>query len=164
MAVEKKQILTICTGNVCRSPMAEKLLQHALRAEAAPLNELTVRSAGVAAGYGEAASRNSVEALKRVDISLNDHQSQPLTDELLKDTFLVLGMTESHLQVLQHYFPNYQGRFALFREFMPPEASPQIPDPFGQSLPAYKECMDSMVEAIPSILAYLKKEYKGASQ
>jgi protein-tyrosine-phosphatase len=50
MAQDRNLILTVCTGNVCRSPMAEKLLQHALAAEGAPLDQLNVESAGVAAG------------------------------------------------------------------------------------------------------------------
>ena len=50
MASERNLILTICTGNVCRSPMAEKLLQHALAGQGAPLNQIEIVSAGVAAG------------------------------------------------------------------------------------------------------------------
>jgi protein-tyrosine phosphatase len=57
MKTERNLILTICTGNTCRSPMAEKLLQHALAAEGEPLNQLTVASAGVAAGEGSPASK-----------------------------------------------------------------------------------------------------------
>ena len=48
----------------------------------------------------------------------------------------------------------------LFRGFMGPEADEQIHDPYGQNFDAYKACLDSMIEAIPSIVAYIKKEYK----
>ena len=94
MARDRNLILTICTGNVCRSPMAEKLLQHALAVEGAPFDQLSIESAGVAAGYGEPASSNSVAALKRVHIDLGKHQSQPVTQEMLDRAFLVLGMTD----------------------------------------------------------------------
>ena len=86
--------------------MAEKLLQHALNAEQAPLNKLTVVSAGVAAGYDDPASENSVAALKKVNIDLSLHKSQPITQSLIDRCFAIFGMTESHLDVLYRYYPD----------------------------------------------------------
>lgn len=66
-------LLAICTGNTCRSPMAAKLLQHALAAEKAPLNQIAVESAGAAAAWGSPASENVIEALENVSIDLSPH-------------------------------------------------------------------------------------------
>ena len=160
MTSERNLILTICTGNVCRSPMAEKLLQHALAGQDTPLNQIEIVSAGVAAGYGEPASVNSVTALKKVKIDLDGHKSQPVTQDLIDRAFLILGMTQSHIDTLNYYHTDLPERVHLFREFMGKDDSPEIPDPYGQNYTAYAACFDSMAEAIPSLVAYLKNEYK----
>mgnify|MGYP005679843075 FL=1 len=161
MANQRNLILTICTGNICRSPIAEKLLQNALSLEAEPINLLEVVSAGVAAGYGIPASKNSITALKKVQIDLTRHKSQPVTEDLIERAFAIFGMTQSHLDALRYQYHDLPKRVHLFREFMKVDNEIEIPDPYGQNYTAYSECFDSMVKAIPSLVTYLKKEYKG---
>jgi len=160
MATERNLVLTICTGNICRSPMAARLLQHALEAEDGPVSRLEVASAGVAAAPGQPASANSVTALKKVGIDLGRHQSQPLSSELIDRAFVIFGMTQSHLDILRSYFPDLPERVHLFREFIDGNVDPEIPDPYGADYDAYKACLDAMVEAIPSVVTYLKREYE----
>ncbi|MFW5874433.1 MAG: low molecular weight protein arginine phosphatase [Verrucomicrobiota bacterium] len=160
MASQRNLILMICTGNVCRSPMAAKLLQHALDAEDGPVKDLRVLSAGVAAAYGDPASDNSVTALRKVGLDLSQHKSQPLSTDLIDEAFAIFGMTRAHLDILRSYYSDLPERVHLFREFMDDGSDPEIPDPYGQSYDAYKLCLDSMIEAIPSLLDYLKREYR----
>lgn len=138
--------------------MAERLLQHALAAEPEPLRSIRVVSAGVAAFAGDRASENSVRALDKVGIELNDHRSSRLTYQLLDESDLILAMTESHRHFIRHEFPEDETPVHLFREFMQGH-NPEVPDPCGGPLSEYVETRDSLAEAIPSLLDYLRKEF-----
>ncbi|MGF1483741.1 MAG: low molecular weight protein arginine phosphatase [Opitutales bacterium] len=157
-------ITVVCTANVCRSPMAASLLRHALAAEAEPLRSLQVESAGVSVHEGQPASDNSVRALKNVGIDLGNHRSQVLTPERIERSRLMLCMTESHRALIELLYPNRQAPLKLFRELMEDPQPPEIPDPYGWPLVEYEAARDSMVEAIPSILDYLRAEVSGNGQ
>lgn len=150
-------ILVVCTGNICRSPMGQGLLAHALSAQPEPLHSLKVISAGVAAHTGETVSENSVTALKKVGIDISHLRSQGLTQKMLDDALLVLGMTESHRTIIQARARPVPQHLHLFRDFLPPSAGKEIGDPYGGPLKLYESCRDEMVEAVPSIVAFLKK-------
>src|SRR5687767_1297005 len=97
-------ILTVCTANICRSPMAAGLLQHALAGQPEPLRSIKVISAGVAARGGECVSENSVVALKKVGIDISHCRSVALTQELVNEASLIFCMTESHRAMIQLTF------------------------------------------------------------
>jgi protein-tyrosine phosphatase len=143
--------------------MAEALLQHALRGQEEPLKSIKVISAGVAARSGERVSENSVLALKKVGIDLSRHSAQPLTQKLVSEALLILCMTESHRAMIELSFDPVPRNIYLFREFMPRPADIEIPDPFGGPLKLYEACRDEMVEAVPSIIDYLKKSLAAPS-
>ena len=153
-------ILVVCTANICRSPMAAALLQHALSAQPPPLRSLKVLSASVAGGKGDTVSQNSVTALKKVGLDISGYRSRPATEDLVKNARLVLGMTESHRTMLQAGLSPTPRHVYLFREFMPPPADIEIADPFGGSLKHYETVRDEMVEAIPSLVEFIRKQMK----
>lgn len=136
--------------------MAEALLRHALLAEAEPLRSCKVVSAGVAARKGEKISPNSVEALAKVGLRASDHRSQPLTEALIAQADLVLCMTESHRAVINLEIEPTPRNIFLWREFTPGRGNKEIGDPYGGSLKEYEACRDEMVDALPSLLAYLR--------
>ena len=149
-------IVTVCTANICRSPMAAALLQHALAAQPEPLRSLRVTSAGVAARSGDRVSEKSVVALRKVGLDISGHISQPLTQQMLDGAQLVLCMTESHRAMIQLQAEPVPQHLYLFREFMPQRGDKEIGDPFGGPLKVYESARDELVEAIPSLLEFIK--------
>lgn len=103
-------ILFICTGNTCRSPMAEALLKTRLP-------EVNVRSAGIYAGENSPANPKAMESLKQRGISYT-HFSQPVTDALLEWADVVLVMTTQHKQALIISFPNFQNKVFTLKEYV----------------------------------------------
>ncbi|HUR58884.1 MAG TPA: low molecular weight protein arginine phosphatase [Opitutaceae bacterium] len=149
-------IITVCTANICRSPMAAALLQHALAAQSEPLRSLPVISAGVAARAGEPVSENSVYALKKVGIDIAAHRAQPLTQRMLDEAFAVICMTESHRAMIEVQAEPVPKNLFLFREFVPGLTDKEIGDPYGGPLRVYEAARDEMVEAIPALVEHLK--------
>ena len=158
MEGDKKVITIVCTGNTCRSPMAERLLRHALEAPEYGLDGFSVMSAGVSAFSGDLASGNAVKALKKVGLDLSDHRSRPLTSQLLEVSDLVLTMTSGHKDIIQSTNPELELPIHRFREWVV-EGSKEVPDPFGGPLDIYVEIRDSLAEAIPSIIAFIKETF-----
>ena len=128
---EPFRILFVCTGNTCRSPMAEGIAREILRERG--WNHVEVRSAGVAAFPGSPISGGALRAAGRHGVSLEDHRSTPLTGELVADSDLILTMSAGHLRALAG--SGAEERAALLpvfargeREIRPGDG---VPDPIG---------------------------------
>ncbi len=145
----------MCTANTCRSPMAAALMQHALAAEDEPLRSIEVVSAGVSALEGHPPAANTIQALRKVGITLDNHRSRSVTQELIDSSLAIFCMTEAHRAMLELQYDTSRTQVHLMGEFVQNEDR-DIPDPFGSNLQAYESCRDNMVEAIPSIVAYLR--------
>ena len=133
MEGQRKVITIVCTGNVCRSPMAERLLRHALSAEPEPLRSIKVVSAGVSAFPGDPASGHAIAAMRKVNIDLGDHRSRSLSDPLMDISDLILTMTTGHVDMINMQYPEHDKTIHLFREWIP-SGSKEVPDPVGGPL------------------------------
>ena len=137
-----KNVLIICTGNICRSPMAVGLLRKELMGHP----EIRIISAGIIAGDGNTASSNAVEAMKEIGISIAGHRSRHLTKEVLKSSDIVIVMTQAHKLEVVHMLDAPGKEIYLIKEFSSNEheKNMNVSDPIGESILVYTKCRDEI--------------------
>jgi len=134
-------VLFVCTGNTCRSPMAEALFRVmaaerlGCRPDDIERHGVVIASAGLAAWGGGPASVNAVETMREMGADLGRHESQPLTESLVSQADVILTMTASHRAAILAQFPEAGGRLAM----LSPDRR-DVLDPVGGSLDTYRSC------------------------
>lgn len=134
------RILVVCTGNVCRSPMAEGILRDLLEDEGLG-DQIEVRSAGTWAVSGSPASENAVKVAADSGIDIEEHRSTPLSHALIQGADLILTMEPGHLEEILVHMPEARGKAHLLPSYADPEhGSPRgVDDPIGGALFAYEQ-------------------------
>jgi protein-tyrosine-phosphatase len=149
----KKQVIVVCTGNICRSPMAEGLLKRHLAGDLGGAIEVT--SAGTHALQNHPAQDRAVEVMSRIGIDIGGHRARQLTREMARSADLILAMEMAHLWFIQRWEEIPQKTLHLFLEFDPTAKSRQVADPYGGPLSGYQVCLDTLRPAAEGVVRML---------
>ena len=141
-----KTFLFICTGNICRSPMAEALFRHATHGR----TDYRSISAGLGAIDGQPPSVYSVQAMKEIGVDIARQRSHMLTAQMVKEADYILGMTHSHVDTVMLLYPQAAEKTFLLREFDDTldTFEKDISDPIGGSYEVYLNCRDQIEQGI----------------
>jgi glycine hydroxymethyltransferase len=150
-----KSILFVCTGNICRSPIAEGLFRQLIGNR----KDIEVSSAGVHAVRGQPPSLYAVQVCEEDGVDISNLRSQPLTAALVDQATHIFGMTGAHLESIHMLFPHGADKAYLLREFEEPGATVwrDVPDPIGMGRDVYETCAHTIKNALPSILAFVEQ-------
>lgn len=130
-------ILVICTGNICRSPMGEALIKQAFP-------DRQVSSAGIQGLTGEPADALAIEVMHEVGINMDSHIAQKITSDILKEADLILTMTKSQIKRLEQQYPFTRGKSFLIGHWI----NKEVPDPYKQPKDAFVYARDIVIESV----------------
>ncbi|MFC1493629.1 low molecular weight protein arginine phosphatase [candidate division KSB1 bacterium] len=145
-----KNILFVCTGNSCRSPMAEGILKDMVKDL-----EIKVSSAGTSAIDGLPPSANGVDVCRENGVDISDLRSSYLYEELMAEADLVLVMAEEHLEYIKRMYPKYYDKAYLLTKFGREHVKNMIEidvyDPYGGEMGEYRETFEYIKKEIERI-------------
>src|SRR5476651_1128038 len=145
-----RNVLFVCTGNICRSPMAQGLFADLVRGR----RDIEVGSAGIGAIGGQPPSLHSVDVMNELGIEIRSIRSKPLMADLVRKADFIFVMTYGHLDSMLLLFPSAAEKTFLLREFETdlPVMERELSDPIGQSRDVYRECREQIRAALLRLL------------
>lgn len=173
------KIVFVCTGNLCRSPMAEGLLRHALRERGC--DGIETSSVGTWAYYGRPATDEAIATLQERGIDISGHSSRPVEIDEFRAADLIVAMTSVHVREITNLAPDLADRIVMMKELreihserVGPDATREdkaralltgqrperrrdldVDDPMGMPIGAYERCVGELQEGVEVLVKAL---------
>lgn len=144
------RILVVCSGNTCRSPMAQALMLQYIKQN--NYSHLKIESAGLFTWEGLTASTEAVEVLKNEGLDISTHKSRQINNSMINNSDLILTMTKAHCEYLQDKFPDKADAIFVLSVFAG-TGSDDVIDPFGGGIEAYYQCYMQLRKLVNQAMA-----------
>ncbi len=146
-------VIFICTGNICRSAMADGYLKHRLKELGR--KDVVVRSAGTHAIQGEISPKFAKQAIAKYGANIESHVSTRLENANLEQADFILVMTERHKRDVLRSYPELEEKVKLLGEYAKDKEYEEIDDPWGYNYNVYENCAKEIVD---SVEGFIEKE------
>lgn len=154
-------ILFVCTGNTCRSSMAEGILKFLLKEN--NVDNINVSSAGISAFQGQQANEKAIKVLNKKGIDIINHKARQITEEFIKEADIILTMTDSHKKTIINVLPEYTHKIFTLKEYsyiINDESIEgidiNIEDPYGMDETAYELIAEEIDKHLNKIIWRIK--------
>ena len=146
------KVMFVCTGNICRSAMAEGILKKLVKENNM---DLEVCSCGVYAEDGDYASFNAIEAAKYYDVDISNHKATNIRNSQIEEMDIILCATNSHKNVVISMYPNLMNKVYTMKEYAELEEDGKdmdIKDPWGYDMETYRRCIQEISSCLEKII------------
>jgi len=158
MKMEEKRlrILFVCTGNICRSPMAEGILKDMVPTDLK--NRFEIKSAGINTTSGMRVSASAAKVSEKNGININSHLSSQIDEKMISGSNLIFVMAQEHLEFFRNEYTTYLDKVYLLKKFENPDTeNSSIIDPIGMDIESYEKIFNEIKGEIERIFPNLIK-------
>lgn len=149
-----KNIMIVCTGNICRSAMAEKYFNHKIRKENLD-NMYKAVSSGTSAINGQSSTDSAIDVMKNYGVDLSNHTAIHIKDSDTKGADYIFTMTRAHKDIIISVYPELNNKMHILKEYLGISEYVDVDDPWGWDYSVYENCAKEIVDCVDKLIAKL---------